>query len=247
MGSNLRFNRPVRYSNLHRRTIAVDDRTAQGFAKMGRRDRLTKEEEDALAVKAAAGDSEAANIIAQHHVGLAVAMARAYAGRGVPYEDLVGAAVLAVIQASRAYSPIGKRFAAYATWRISGAIKWELANQQGAMGYKNSGKINSPALSVDKEIAPGLTIGETVVDDQPDADAAVIESDMAQAVRMAIADLPDDLCDVMSSRWLKDEPEPYRSIAARYGVTAQTIHNREAEAFSLLRVRHGDKLLSLLR
>jgi RNA polymerase primary sigma factor len=80
---------------------------------------LSKEEEDRLAVRAAAGDRDARSSIVEHHLPLVVGIARRYVGWGVLLEDLIQEGNLGLLRAAERFdSGHGVRFATYATWWV---------------------------------------------------------------------------------------------------------------------------------
>ncbi len=80
---------------------------------------LSKEHEDQLAARAATGDRDALTSLVEHHLPLAVSVARGYARGGVPLEDLIQEGNLGLLRAAERFDPTrGVRFAAYATWWV---------------------------------------------------------------------------------------------------------------------------------
>jgi RNA polymerase primary sigma factor len=81
--------------------------------------RLTPEEEREMARRAGAGDLEARRSLVESHLPLVVSIARRYAGRGVPFEDLIQEGNLGLLHAAEKFDPTrGVQFATYATWWI---------------------------------------------------------------------------------------------------------------------------------
>jgi RNA polymerase primary sigma factor len=88
---------------------------------------LSKAEEGRLAARAVTGDWNARTALVERHLALVMGIARRYAGRGVPFEDLIQEGNLGLLRAAERFDPTqGARFATYATWwvrqRISQAV-----------------------------------------------------------------------------------------------------------------------------
>ena len=249
MVSTVRRRRTLRRGVRHVTRIDIDERTGRAINAMCHRPRLTQEEEDDLARRAQAGDIEAANELALSGIGLAISWATSYAGRGVMFEDLAGAAILATVAASRSYKPIGRKFISYAAWKIAGAIRMELSRNQGAMSFKGyPKKINSPATSIDQEIGDGLTIGDSIVDEGSVPVAEVEQADLEKKVREAVASLPAAQREIIERRWLSDGGDNrLRTIGEEHNRSHNAIFLTEQRAMQRLFKTHGKMLRDLLK
>ncbi len=67
------------------------------------------------------------------HKGLAVNIARAYAGQGVNFDIIIQAGLLGMMKASEKYDPSRGSFAQFCVWYIKQAIDEELAEQSAAL------------------------------------------------------------------------------------------------------------------
>ncbi len=91
---------------------------------------LSREEEQALARRARAGDDEAKTRLIEANLRLVVQVARRYMNRGLPLPDLIEEGNLGLLRAVEKFEPErGTRFSTYATWWIRHAIVRALANQ----------------------------------------------------------------------------------------------------------------------
>jgi RNA polymerase primary sigma factor len=91
---------------------------------------LSREEEQALAKRVAAGDAEAHRRMVEANLRLVVMLARRYQNRGLPLGDLIEEGNLGLIRAVDKFRwDRGTRFSTYATWWIRQALVRALANQ----------------------------------------------------------------------------------------------------------------------
>lgn len=78
--------------------------------------RLTPQEEKALAMRCAAGDEDAIRHMVSANLRLVISVAREYAGRGVPLQDLVQEGAIGLLTAARKFDhTLDYRFSTYAT------------------------------------------------------------------------------------------------------------------------------------
>lgn len=121
-----------------RATGAVDSALPTALAwylhEIGRVPLLTPAQEIELARRIEQGDTEAANTLAQANLRLVVSVARHYAHRGLPLEDLIAEGNVGLLSAVRKYEwRRGFRFSSYAIWWIQQAIARAVANQAHAI------------------------------------------------------------------------------------------------------------------
>lgn len=89
---------------------------------------LTREEEQALAVKASQGDLEARNALCNSNYRLVVSIAKHYTASRIPFMDLVQEGNMGLLKAVEKFDPSrGFRFSTYATWWIRQAISRSIA------------------------------------------------------------------------------------------------------------------------
>jgi RNA polymerase primary sigma factor len=96
----------------------------------GGRPPLTREEEVRLAEAARLGDRQAAVSLVEANLRLAIAVARRYRDRGVPFMDLVQEGNLGLMRAVDGFDPSRDRdFATYAYWCVREAVRETVARR----------------------------------------------------------------------------------------------------------------------
>ena len=110
--------------------VALDDPVKTYLKEIGRVPLLSAEEEAALARAAQAGDEDARRRLSEANLRLVVSVAKRYAGRGLPFLDLIQEGNLGLIKAVEKFdSTKGFKFSTYATWWIRQAITRAIADQ----------------------------------------------------------------------------------------------------------------------
>lgn len=110
--------------------VALDDPVKTYLKEIGRVPLLSAEEEASLARAAQAGDEDARRRLSEANLRLVVSVAKRYAGRGLPFLDLIQEGNLGLIKAVEKFdSTKGFKFSTYATWWIRQAITRAIADQ----------------------------------------------------------------------------------------------------------------------
>jgi RNA polymerase primary sigma factor len=108
----------------------IHDGLAAYMTELGRHPLLDPDEERRLAWAVRAGDRRAALRLVEANLRLVVAIARRYAGCGVPFADLVQEGNIGLLQAVDGFDPErGCRFSTYAFWCIRHAVRQAAAEQ----------------------------------------------------------------------------------------------------------------------
>jgi RNA polymerase primary sigma factor len=85
---------------------------------------LSAEQEREVAYRVANGDREARDRLARANLRLVVSIARGYAGRGLPLQDLIEEGNLGLLRAVEAFDPsMNTRFSTYASYWIKQSIR----------------------------------------------------------------------------------------------------------------------------
>ena len=110
--------------------INIDDPVKVYLKEIGRVPLLTMEQELELARAAQAGDADARRKLSEANLRLVVSVAKRYAGRGLPFLDLIQEGNLGLMKAAEKFEPDrGFRFSTYATWWIRQSITRAIADQ----------------------------------------------------------------------------------------------------------------------
>lgn len=150
--------------------------------------------DEQLVAQAQSGDQEALMQLWDQNRGLVYVIARRYAGRDSAYDmdDLMQTAFLGFCKALNGFDPAQEvPFMGYAQKPIRTAIRRFI-------GLDGRVRADHGAVSLDAEIAEGLTLADTLEDTTlPGMDELAIRSDEAKTVREAVGELPDPQRDVV--------------------------------------------------
>ena len=110
--------------------VALDDPVKTYLKEIGRVPLLTAQQEADLARAAQAGDEDARRRLSEANLRLVVSVAKRYAGRGLPFLDLIQEGNLGLMKATEKFEPDrGFKFSTYATWWIRQSITRAIADQ----------------------------------------------------------------------------------------------------------------------
>lgn len=110
--------------------VALDDPVKTYLKEIGQVPLLSAEEEQTLARAARAGDADARRRLSEANLRLVVSVAKRYAGRGLPFLDLIQEGNLGLMKAAEKFEPDrGFKFSTYATWWIRQSITRAIADQ----------------------------------------------------------------------------------------------------------------------
>ena len=110
--------------------VALDDPVKTYLKEIGRVPLLNAGQEMELAKAARAGNADARRALSEANLRLVVSVAKRYAGRGLPFLDLIQEGNLGLMKAAEKFEPErGFKFSTYATWWIRQSITRAIADQ----------------------------------------------------------------------------------------------------------------------
>ncbi|MBR0301707.1 MAG: RNA polymerase sigma factor RpoD [Bacilli bacterium] len=110
--------------------VKVNDSVKIYLREIGKVPLLTAQQETELAKRIAEGDEEAKQDLIQANLRVVIAIAKRYAGRGMPFLDLIQEGNMGLIKAVDKFDYTkGFKFSTYATWWIRQAIARAIADQ----------------------------------------------------------------------------------------------------------------------
>ena len=110
--------------------VKVNDSVKFYLKEIGKVPLLTASEETELAKRIAEGDEEAKQALINANLRLVISIAKRYAGRGMPFLDLIQEGNMGLIKAVEKFDYTrGYKFSTYATWWIRQAITRAIADQ----------------------------------------------------------------------------------------------------------------------
>jgi RNA polymerase primary sigma factor len=106
------------------RGLEAPELLVEYFAKIGKRDLLTRSQEVRLSRKARSGDRRARQRLIEKNLRLVISVAKRYRGMGLPFEDLIQEGNIGLMTAVEKFDPDrGFRFSTHATWWIRQAVQ----------------------------------------------------------------------------------------------------------------------------
>ena len=239
--------------------VALDDPVKAYLKEIGRVPLLTAEQETELARAAQAGDEDARRKLSEANLRLVVSVAKRYAGRGLPFLDLIQEGNLGLMKAAEKFEPErGFKFSTYATWWIRQSITRAIADQgrtiripvhlvesinrvkktTGDLLRKNGREPTAEEIAVQLDMEPDPISLETPVGEEEDAHLEDFIQDEDAGVPVDEAGrqlLRRELFSVLKSLTPREE----RVIALRFGLEDGRAHTLEelGKEFNVTRER----------
>ena len=237
----------VQIGNLERELspagVTLDDPVRAYLKEIGAVPLLSAEEEAALASAAREGDAGARRRLCEANLRLVVSVAKRYAGRGLPFLDLIQEGNLGLMKAAEKFEPErGFKFSTYATWWIRQSIAVRLNMEPERVGQLL--QLSQEPVSLE---APVGEEEDARVEDFVRDDTAGVPADEAgrQMLHRELTSVLSSLTDreqrVLSLRFgLEDgRPRTLEELGQEFHVTRERV--RQIEAKALRKLRHPSR------
>jgi RNA polymerase primary sigma factor len=216
---------------------------------IGRIPLIDRQEEQRLARKAAAGDVAARNSLITANLRFVVLVAKGYASRGLPLEDLINEGNIGLINALDHFDPErGCHFITYAIWWIRQAMLKAIraAERVSADSPEDArGPVSLDSPLFDEEGATPLT--DLIPDrENQGPEQVVLDGSLKNEIERLLKRLSPREVNILRERFGLDgrEPASLEEIGKRLRMTRERI--RQIEKKALLRIRHSARAESLL-
>jgi len=205
---------------------------------------LPKDEQERLLALWKAGDRRAKDKLFRSMVGFVMSIARRY--RGVVdnrFEDLLQVGYVALSGAIDGWDPARGTLATYSRGPIGWAIGHFLLTDSVVVQPRDasyaSRKIIRSYVSLDEPIDgdSGDTRLDTLMDPSPRPDTLLEMRERSDALRMAVAELPQHERSIMERRWLTDDDVTLGEIGETRGCSRERI--RQIETIALRKIEQS--------
>ncbi|MDB4969719.1 MAG: polymerase, sigma 32 subunit, RpoH [Myxococcales bacterium] len=214
-----------------RQSLVQDASFARYVRAVSRRGRLDAETEERLVRRwQATHDPAAARALVETQLLFVVAVARGFAGYGIPIAELVAEGNVGLVEALGRFDPSRKvRFLSYAVWWIRARILAYVRDHRSVVRpptrWKTSLAERDVSLDAPSSIDDPTPAVDRLADDSetPDREAARVERE--RIVRTTLARIEPTLSErewyVVHHRLIADEPETLASIARRFRISRE--------------------------
>jgi RNA polymerase sigma-B factor len=169
---------------------------------------------------AATGDVRLRDTLVEAHLGLASQLARRFASRGEPYDDLFQAASIGLLKALAGFDPdLGYEFGAYATKTIIGELKRHFRDKGWAVRAPRRLqelylRIGSAVNDLSQSLGRSPTVAELAAELGVTEEAVLEATEAGQAYRSTSLDAPGPTGETVGSR-LDDPDDAYERAEHR--------------------------------
>ncbi len=203
-------------------------------------ERLSRDEEHALAIRARKGEVKAKQKLVRHNLTLAVTIARMQRRGAVRLDDLIQEGIVGLMRAVEKFDPhAGTRFSTYAVWWIRAYVGKYLKEARSTVRPR-SGTIAQPDLSLDSTIGDegDATHLDRIEDEGPGPEDDYLQMEGDREVRDALGKVRKRIgelgWDIVHSRLQHDQPRTLEEIGERWGVSRERIRQVELKTKEFL-------------
>jgi RNA polymerase sigma-32 factor len=194
-------------------------------------------------------DSEAAHKLVTSHLRLVARIAMGYRGYGLPIGEVISEGNVGLMQAVKRFDPEkGFRLATYAMWWIRASIQeyilrsWSLVKMGTTASQKklffNLRRTKGQLQALEEgDLKPEHVeaIAKKLVDEAPDQEVQLVESEEMERRRLYLASAMEGLNDrerrIFEARRLSDDPLTLEALSEEFGVSRERIRQIEVRAF----------------
>ncbi len=201
---------------------------------------LAREEEHALALRAAQGDASAKQKLVRHNLALVVVVARKQRRGTVRLDDLVQEGNVGLMRAVEKFDPhAGTRFSTYAVWWIRAYVGKHLKEARSTVRPR-SGEVARTDVSLDAAIGEDgdVTYLELLEDDGVGPEGCYLSAESDRVVRDALAKVRKRIgvlgWDILHDRLQQDSPKTLEEIGKRWGVSRERVRQVEVKTREFL-------------
>ncbi len=209
------------------------------FLRVDKQPFLTKEQEETAST----------DLLVLSHGRLVVRMARKFSRYGIDFDDLVQEGNLALMTAAEKFEPaMGYRFSTYAHWWISQRMRETVMTFHSVVRTPSTPRNKAtffkqrPYHDISTEATvsyDGITIGETLISDDPRpdelAERLVDGEKTSKAIRRSMRVLTSRERTVIQSRYLTEKPLTLDTLGTQFGVSKERVRQIELSALAKLR------------
>jgi len=196
---------------------------------------LTKEEEQAVFIKLAAGDTGARETLIVHNLRLVVYIARKFESSGLGLDDLISIGTIGLIKAVETFCPAKKiKLAIYASQCIENEI---------LMVLRKNVQIRDE-ISIDKPLRSDWDAGELSLSDVLGTEEDIVSKNIEQEaeremLRLAISELGQHEREIMEMRFglTGGREQTQKEVAEVIGISQSYISRLEKKIIRKLRMR----------
>lgn len=205
---------------------------------IGKGERMSDEQERALAARIASGDDAAVGELTAANLKFVVRMCREYQGKGLTTEDLIGEGNIGLMRAARKYAPdCKKRFVVFAAPYVREAMEKAIA-KDGDQGTASEGQRAKDDLRRTDE-ARLADLDATLADEATDSKAAM------ERIVKAMETLDERQRRVISCYYGIGRPSmTMAEIAVEMGVTRERVRQIRDKGKRKMKARMKDKVES---
>jgi RNA polymerase primary sigma factor len=202
--------------------------------------RLSRDEEHALAVRARKGEVKAKQKLVRHNLAFVVAIARMQRRGTVRLDDLIQEGNVGLMRAVEKFDPhAGTRFSTYAVWWIRAFVGKYLKEARSTV-RPQSGTVAQPDLSLHSAIGEESddTHLDRIEDDGPGPEDSYLLFEGDREVRDALGKVRKRIgelgWDIVYNRLEQDQPRTLEEIGKRWGVSRERIRQVELKTKQFL-------------